>query len=41
MRLPESRQGIAITPEELKRVDAIVSPLVKLGQSIHMIYVKS
>lgn len=34
----ESRQGIAITPEELKRVDAIVSPLVKLGQSIHMIY---
>ena len=37
----ESRQGIAITPEELKRVDAIVSPLVKLGQSIHMIYVNN
>ena len=37
----ESRQGIAITPEELKRVDAIVSPLVKLGQSIHMIWVNN
>ena len=37
----ESRQGIAITPEELKRVDAIVSPLVKLGQSIRMICVNN
>ena len=37
----ESRQGIAITPEELKRVDAIVSPLVKLGQSVHMICVNN
>ena len=37
----ESRQGIAITPEELKRVDSIVSPLVKLGQSIHMICVNN
>lgn len=37
----ESRQGIAITPVELKRVDAIVSPLVKLGQSIHMICVNN
>ena len=37
----ESHQGIAITPEELKRVDAIVSPLVKLGQSVHMICVNN
>jgi IS30 family transposase len=37
----ESRQGIAITPEELKRIDAIVAPLVKLGQSIHMICVNN
>ena len=37
----ESRQGIAITPEELKRVDAIVSPLIKLGQSVHMICVNN
>jgi IS30 family transposase len=36
-----SRQGIAISPEELKRIDAIVSPLVKLGQSIHMICVNN
>ncbi len=35
----ESRQGIAITPAELKRVDAIVSPLIKQGQSVHMICV--
>lgn len=39
--LSESRQGIAITPEELKRIDAIISPLVKLGQSIHMICVNN
>ncbi|MGN0403383.1 MAG: IS30 family transposase [Acetatifactor sp.] len=37
----ESRQGIAITPEELKRIDAIISPLIKLGQSIHMICVNN
>ncbi len=36
----ESRQGIAITPEELKRVDAIVSPLV-VSQSIHAICVNN
>lgn len=35
----ESRQGIAITPGELKRIDTIISPLVKQGQSIHMICV--
>ncbi len=37
----ESRRGIAITPEELKRVDAILLPLIKLGQSIHMICVNN
>lgn len=37
----ESRQGIAVSPEELKRIDAIISPLVKLGQSIHMICVNN
>ena len=37
----ESRQGIAITPEELKRIDAIVSPLIKQGQSVHMICVNN
>ena len=37
----ESRQGIAITPAELKRIDSIVSPLVKQGQSIHMICVNN
>ena len=37
----ESRQGIAITPSELKRIDCIISPLVKQGQSIHMICVNN
>lgn len=37
----ESRQGIAITPTELKRIDGIISPLVKQGQSIHMICVNN
>lgn len=33
----ESRQGIDITPEELARLDEVVSPLIKQGQSIHQI----
>ena len=37
----ESRQGIAITPTELKRIDGIISPLIKQGQSIHMICVNN
>lgn len=37
----ESRQGIAISPAELKRIDAIISPLVRQGQSIHMICVNN
>lgn len=37
----ESRQGIAVSPEKLKRIDDIISPLVKLGQSIHMICVNN
>lgn len=39
--LTESRRGIAISPEELKRIDNIVSPLIKQGQSIHMICVNN
>ena len=33
----DSRKGIDITPEELARLDAVVSPLIKNGQSIHQI----
>lgn len=33
----ESRQGINLTAEELRRVDDIVSPLIRQGQSIHHI----
>ena len=33
----KSRQGFAISPEELCRIDDIVSPLVQQGQSVHHI----
>lgn len=36
----ESRQGFAITNEELQRIDEIISPLIKQGQSIHHICVE-
>ena len=35
--LSESRKGFAICPEELERINRIVSPLIKNGQSIHHI----
>lgn len=33
----ESRTGIATSPEELERIDRIITPLIKQGQSIHHI----
>ena len=39
--LSDSRKGIDITPEELERIDSVVSPLVKQGQSIHQICVNN
>lgn len=33
----ESRKGFATEPAELRRIDSIISPLVKQGQSIHQI----
>lgn len=37
----ESRKGFAITSDELVRIDGIISPLVKQGQSIHQICVNN
>lgn len=37
----ESRQGFAVTPAELARIDQIISPLIKKGQSIHQICVNN
>lgn len=37
--LSNSRKGFAVTPEELERLNCIVSPLIKKGQSIHHIYI--
>ena len=36
-----SRQGFAVTPPELDRIDQIISPLIKQGQSIHQICVNN
>jgi hypothetical protein len=33
--LRESRSGIALDEEEIQRIDAIVTPLIQQGQSIH------
>lgn len=35
----ESRQGVQLTEEEALRLDAIISPLIKKGQSLHHICV--
>ena len=37
-RHSESRQGIRLTPEQLKELDELVTPLVKKGQSLSHIY---
>jgi IS30 family transposase len=37
----ESRQGICLDAEELKRIDDIITPLVKSGQSIHHVCVNN
>lgn len=33
----DSRKGIDLTAEELERLDAVITPLIKQGQSIHQI----
>lgn len=35
----ESRSGIAVSEEELKQLDGIISPLLRKGQSLHHIYI--
>ena len=37
--ISQSRSGLCICEEEIARLNAIISPLVKQGQSIHQIYV--
>jgi IS30 family transposase len=37
--ISESRSGLCICEEEIARLNAIISPLVQQGQSIHQIYV--
>jgi len=37
--ISESRSGLCVSEEEIARINAIISPLVQQGQSIHQIYV--
>ncbi|MHB8064111.1 MAG: IS30 family transposase [Ruminiclostridium sp.] len=37
--ISESRSGLCICEEEISRLNTIISPLVKQGQSIHQIYI--
>ena len=37
--LSESRSGISFSEQEVKELDALFSPLIKQGQSIHHIYI--
>lgn len=37
--ISQSRSGLCISEEEIKRLNSIISPLVQRGQSIHQIYV--
>ncbi len=37
----DSRTGVDLTPEELQRLDDIISPLIRQGQSIHQICVNN
>ncbi len=39
--LSECRKGFAISPDELKRIDSIITPLVQQGHSIHHICVNN
>lgn len=39
-RLKESRKGISLTPEQMKDLDDLVSPLIKQGQSIQAIFME-
>jgi IS30 family transposase len=36
--LSESRSGIALPPADLQRIDAMLSPLIKRGQSLNHVY---
>lgn len=39
--LRENRQGVSLTPQEIERIDNIITPLVKKGHSLHHIYVNN
>lgn len=38
--ISESRSGLCVSEQEISRLNAIVSPLVNQGQSIHQIYIE-
>ena len=40
-RSPKAGRGLAIDPLELERIDKVVSPLIKNGQSIHHVFMSN
>lgn len=38
--ISESRSGLCVSEEEIARLNAIISPLVNQGQSVHQIYIE-
>lgn len=38
--ISESRSGLCVSEQEIARLNAIITPLVNNGQSVHQIYVE-
>ena len=38
--ISESRSGLCVSEEEIARLNAIITPLVNNGQSVHQIYIE-
>ena len=38
--ISESRSGMCVSEKEIARLNAIISPLVRQGQSVHQIYIE-
>ena len=37
--ISESRSGLCVSEAEIERLNSIITPLIKQGQSIHQIYI--
>ena len=39
-RISQSRSGLCVSEKEVQRLNSIISPMVKQGQSIHQVYIE-